>query len=91
MSSKNEIKMMKKRYKCSKCKTIESHSLTSNKTSCSKCGTPLIEITEKEYTQIKNKQKKNLEEDIKETDESNDKKKKKTLKNEESDSEQKEN
>ena len=53
MSSKNEIKMMKKRYKCSKCKTIESHSLTSNKTSCSKCGTPLIEITEKEKKQKK--------------------------------------
>ena len=90
MSTKNEIKIIKKRYKCSKCKTIESHSLTSNKTSCNKCSSPLIEITEKEYSQIKNKQKKDLEEDLKETDESNDKKKKKTSKNDESDSEQKE-
>ena len=89
MNCKNEIKTIKRRLKCFKCKTIESHSLTSNKTSCNKCGSPLIEITEKEYTQIKNKQKKDLEEDIKETDES-EKKKKKGLKNEESDSEQKE-
>ena len=90
MSSKNEVKIIKKRFKCSKCKSIESHSLTSNKTSCCKCGSPLTVITEKEYLQIKNKQKKDLEEDLKATDENNDKKKKKNNKNEDSDSDPKE-
>ena len=66
MSSKNEMKIIRKRYKCPKCKTIESHSIGSSKTSCSKCRSPLLEITEKEYSQIKMKQKKDLEEDIKE-------------------------
>jgi len=66
MSNKNEIKIIKKRFKCTKCKTIESHSLNSSKTTCSKCGTPLIEISEKEYLLIKNKHKKDLEEDVKE-------------------------
>ena len=90
MSNKNEVKIIKKRFKCSKCKSIESHSLTSNKTSCIKCGSPLIEISEKEYIQYKNKIKKDLEEDIKET-EKIEKKKKKTNRNsisEEIDSEQ---
>ena len=98
MSSKNEIKIIRKRFKCSKCKGIESHSLGSNKTSCSKCGAPLYEISEKEYIQIKNKIKKNIEEDIKEIDNkeliSNDKKKKKpshkNISNEDAEEEQKE-
>ena len=77
MSDKNEIKMIRKRFKCQKCKTIESHSLGSSKKSCSKCGLPFVEISEKEYYQIKNKLKK-IEEDIKESEmSSNDKKKKK--------------
>ena len=80
MSEKSSIKIIKKRFKCSKCKSVESHSLSSNKTSCSKCGSPLIEISEKEYSQFKNKQKKDLEEDVKETSE-NEKKKKKSNKN----------
>ena len=66
MSNKNEIKIIKKRFKCTKCKTIESHSLNSSKTTCSRCGSTLIEISEKEYLLIKNKQKKDLEEDVKE-------------------------
>ncbi len=77
MSSKNVVKIIKRRFKCSKCKSIESHSLTSNKTSCNKCGSPLIEISEKEYIQYKNKLKKDLEEDIKETNKEEKKKKKK--------------
>ena len=88
MSSKNEIKLLRKRFKCPKCKIIESHSFTTNKTSCSKCGTPFIELSEKEYQQIKMKQKKS-EEDIKETE----KKKKsshRNIINDESDSEQRE-
>ena len=75
-SNKNEIKILRKRFKCPKCKTIESHSLTTNKTSCSKCNTPFIELTEKEYQQIKMKQKKNEKEDIKQTDNTEKKKKK---------------
>jgi hypothetical protein len=93
MSTKNEIKIVRKRFKCPKCRIIESHSLGSSKTSCSKCGSPFIEISEKEYQQIKLKQKKNLIEDIKETDNTEKKKKKsshKNITNEESDSEQKE-
>ena len=98
MSSKNEIKIIRKRFKCSKCKGIESHSLGSNKTSCSKCGSPLNEISEKEYIQIKNKIKKNVEEDIKEIDNkeliSNCKKKKKSfhknISNQDDEEEQKE-
>lgn len=88
MSEKNDKNSIKKRFKCSKCKSILSHSTSSNKTSCSKCNSSLIEITEKEYNKIKNKQKKDLEEDIKETTE----KKKKSTKNnnEDSDLEQKE-
>ena len=92
MSSKNIVKIIKRRFKCSKCKSIESHSLTSNKTSCYKCGSPLIEISEKEYIQYKNKLKKDLEEDIKETNKE-EKKKKKSNKNiikEDTDSEYKE-
>ena len=91
MSNKNEIKMIRKRFKCQNCKTIESHSLGSSKTSCSKCGLPLQEISEKEYIHIKNKLKKS-EEDIKESDiYSNDKKKKKiSRKEDDSESEQKE-
>lgn len=90
MSSKNEVKIIKKRFRCSKCKSVESHSLTSNKTTCGKCGSPLMEISEKEYIKYKNKSKKDLDEDIKET-ENVDIKKKKTQKNsvnKESDSEQ---
>ena len=95
MSNKNEIKIIRKRFKCQKCKTIESHSLGSSKTSCSKCGLPLVEISEKEYTQIKNKLKKN-EEDIKKSDSkeinTNDKKKKRLsqkILNDDSETEQK--
>ncbi len=91
MRSKKEIKMKRKRFKCQKCKTIESHSLGSSKTYCSKCGLPLTEITEKEYIQIKNKLKKN-EEDIKESENSDKKKKKLAHKDtfDDSESEQKE-
>ena len=61
MSNKNEVKIIKKRFKCSKCKSIESHSLTSNKTSCIKCGSPLIEISEKKKKKkIKKKKKKKI-------------------------------
>ena len=67
MSNKNEIKIIKKRFKCTKCRTIESHSLNSTKTTCSRCGSALIEMSEKEYLLIKNKQKKDSEEDMKET------------------------
>ena len=93
MSTKNEIKIIRKRFKCPKCRIIESHSIGSSKTSCSKCGSPFIEISEKEYQQIKLKQKKDLIEDIKETNNTEKKKKKsshKNITNEESDSEQKE-
>jgi transcription initiation factor IIE alpha subunit len=75
MRGKNEVKIIKKRFKCSKCKSVESHSLTSNKTTCGKCGSPLMEISEKEYIQYKNKSKKDLEEDIKETENADKKKK----------------
>ena len=40
--------------------------MNSSKTTCSRCGSTLIEISEKEYLLIKNKQKKDLEEDVKE-------------------------
>ena len=96
MDNKNEIKIIKKRFKCPKCKIIESHSLNSKKKTCSKCGNTLTEITEKEYLQLKSKHKRDMEEDIKESNNNNDnkstkEKKKKKPKNEkdESDSEQK--
>jgi predicted nucleic acid-binding Zn-ribbon protein len=98
MSDKNEIKIIKKRFKCTKCKIIESHSLNSAKRTCSKCGSILLEISEKEYLLIKNKRKKDLEENEKEKNNNvgktliKGKNKKKSLKEEKekSDDEQKE-
>jgi len=86
MSNKNEIKI-RRRFKCQKCKNIESHS--NNRISCSRCGSALEEITEKEYYKLKkernneeNKKEKKANKNVinEETDEQ-DRKKKKLRKN----------
>ena len=67
----NELEILKLRFRCSKCKNLESHHASDKKRKCEKCGTNLTEITEKDYQHYKSKSKK--------TEEKEDKKEKKNL------------
>ena len=56
---------LKLRYRCSKCKNLESHHASNKKRKCENCGNVLTEITEKDYRHYKSKLKKREEEEDK--------------------------
>ena len=84
-----KIDEIKIRYRCSNCKNLESHHMSTKKRKCKKCGESLKEISEKDYHHYKHKLKKEHEEDKKET--SNKNKEKEKDKDKDKDKEKKKN